>query len=878
MRTDCYYIDTETVGFHGLPVLLQYAYEDGEVALHEPWRVPVRDTLQLIERFCDKTCVFFNASFDWFQLTKLYTTWQLLPADAIPAELPVLRVAEAERDARDGPCVKPRDVLCLMLHSRKGEFQTLMSRHDIRINKVPRPLAQPLCDMLERTIEFDGILFAKRKDPNAPKWKVYDRLLRGKKDEIDTVFQDVVLKFRPARGLKFLAKHCLKLDPEFHSFMDVYPETGKIGELGYVPYALGVSSPKDNWAVRDKKGQVRAHSWPYHVAQHIEHWATNEEARRYGRDDVIYTRMMDEYFGYPEAGDNDSVLACMVASVRWHGYNLDIDKVFELQAEAKRRLSLAPCNLNRPGEVRAFVREVMDESETSLIDKSTKKANLEKIRSTYVVKREELSCDRDVGPCVICEGTGEIITVKPMFVEVSTCQRCLGKGREPGYETCIRCGGDGCPRCESRGYLLLGRTPIAERADFILRCKIAAKEVELYEKLIRAARFHAAFNVIGALSSRMSGAAGLNAQGIKNDKGVRSAFPLKWEGMVLSGGDFDSFEVTLAEAVFQDLNLRSFLQEGKSIHTFMALQMYPGKTEEQILASKGHKDGGDIDMYTRGKQAVFAFLYGGDETTINKKLSIPIATARTAMQALQDKFPGIKESREKVAKALGGLSQPEGIGSKITWSEPDDKVTTFLGFSRYFTLENKIIKALFDLAQNVPREWQCLDMTVVRRDKQQSAAGAVASALYGAAFNIQAANIRAANNHLIQSPGAMITKHLQRRIWDLQPHGVHPFVVAPMNVHDEVLSVNDPSIVDQVAEVVVEVVESYRPQVPLIGMEWARDMDSWGEKGKIDVPIKPPQLDLEDNAYVPPVDLSELAWLEEQDMYYDFDSDHTEWI
>lgn len=869
MRRNCFYIDTETVGFHGLPVLIQYAFEDGPIILHEPWRVPVSDTLALIEKFADSTCVFFNASFDWFQLCKLYTTWKLLPADAIPAALPVLQVAEAERDARDGDCVKPRDVLCLMLHSRKGEFQTLMARHDIRITKVPRPLAQPLAELLEATIEFDGILFAKRKDPNAPKWKVYDRVLRGKKDEIDPIFQDVVLKFRPARGLKFLARHCLNLDPKYHSFVDVYPDTGEIGELGYVPYALGLSTAEDNWRIREHNGDVKSHTWPWHIARHINHWATDEDARRYATDDVKYTRLLDEYFGYPESGDNDSVLACMVAAVRWHGYELDLDKIQELLTDAEARLAQAICNLNKPSEVRAYVREVMDECEAGLIDKSTKKANLEKIRSTYVVKREDLDPTIDAGSCTHCGGEEPI---------EGTCQRCLGTGREPGAEVCLTCGGTGCRRCGGRGHLLMGRTLAAERADFILKCKIAAKEVELYRKLMRAKRFHAAFNVIGALSSRMSGAAGLNAQGIKNDKRVRSAFPLKWKGMVLSGGDFDGFEVTLADAVFGDPNLRSLLLSGQSIHTLMAQKMYPDKTTEQILASKGHKDGGDIDMYTRGKQAVFAFLYGGDETTINKKLSIPIAVAREAMASLQADFPGIKESRERVAEALTAMTQPDGIGSAIAYKTPKDFVTTFLGFSRYFTLENKIIRALFRLAQNTPIQWQALDAVVVRRDKKQTQAGAVSSALYGAAFNIQSANIRAANNHLIQSPGAMITKHLQRRIWDIQPHGVHPFLVAPMNVHDEVLSVNHPSVVDQVAQVVIEVVESYRPQVPLIGMEWARSMDSWGEKGKVDVPIKPKAADLHDEIYVPPMDLSELAWLDEQDMYYDFDSDHSEWI
>jgi hypothetical protein len=134
-REDAYYIDTETCGFHGLATLIQWAFEDGDVHLHNLWDVPVVDTLKLIEDFCDHTCVFFNASFDWFHLCKIHTMWRLLPGDAIPRELPMDVLTQAEKEARDGPCIKPKGVMDLMLHSRKGEYQTLMSRHDVKVHQ-----------------------------------------------------------------------------------------------------------------------------------------------------------------------------------------------------------------------------------------------------------------------------------------------------------------------------------------------------------------------------------------------------------------------------------------------------------------------------------------------------------------------------------------------------------------------------------------------------------------------------------------------------------------------------------------------------------------------------------------------------------------------
>lgn len=847
-RPDTFYIDTETAGFHGLATLIQYAYEDEDVVLHNLWDVPVQNTIDLIERFTQSTCVFFNATYDWFHLCKIYTMWLVLRerhGNITPCHIPTWELAEAERDARDGPCIKPKDVLCLMMHSRKGEFQTLMSRHDVRVTKVPTALAEPLRNKLENLIEFDGILFAGRKNPNAPKWGVYDRIKKGKEDAVDPNFKDVVLKFKPARGLKYLAEHCLGLDPEFHSFRDVYPEREgkKMAELGFAPFALAVSSLDKDWKVYDKNHKSKGQAWPALIHYDIEHWRTNDEARRYARDDVTYTRLLDEYFGFPEAGDTDSVLSCMVAAVRWHGFTVDVEKVTGLLRESKRVLEASPVNINKPSQVKAYIREVMDESEATLIDKSTKKANLEKIRADYVVHAGSDDFDADLG--------GEM------------CVRCLGTGQETTRT---------CPRCEGKGFLPEGPTLASRRADEILKCKAAAKEVELYEKLLIAGRFHAAFKVIGTLSSRMAGGEGLNAQGIKGSAEVRSSFPLKWDGMILCGGDFDGFEVTIADAVFGDKKLHENLLAGVSIHTMMAEKIYPDKTREQIKASKGFKDGGDVDMYTRGKQAVFATLYGGDANTINKKLSIPKKIAEKAFDDFQNEYPGIKETREKIAEDFSALKQHGDIGTgHISYKEPAEYVETFLGFRRYFTLENRIAKALYDLARDVPKAWRKLDFEVVRRDRTQTPAGAVSSALYGAAFQIQASTIRAANNHLIQSPGAMITKQLQRNIWDLQPYGVNDWVVALMNVHDEVLSVTSPDAVDAVTDVVVKTVESFRPQVPLIGMDWVKSMENWGGKkgggSDLDVKISPHGIEGwnaedKDSGYVEPMDWEEMEELD----------------
>ncbi len=357
--------------------------------------------------------------------------------------------------------------------------------------------------------------------------------------------------------------------------------------------------------------------------------------------------------------------------------------------------------------------------------------------------------------------------------------------------------------------------------------------------------------------------------------------------MILCGGDFDSFEVTLADAVFGDDNIRSDLLSGLSIHTVMGQQLYPEKTLEQILASKEHKDGGLVDMYTRGKQAVFAMLYGGDAGTINKKLSIKMAIAEAAFDGFQERYPGIRKAREANQKKFGAMVQEGGIGTAITWHDPDEYCETFLGFRRYFTLENLICKTLYNLAHNIPKRWHlsdtigtCADGTPLtsprtcnRRDRTQTLAGAASSAIYGAAFQLQAANKRAADNHLIQSPGAIITKALQAATWAHQPHGIGEWYVAPMNIHDEVMVVAKPELADALAESAALVVESFREKVPLIALSWEKYKPSWGEKLDDEDPrwvhIRPTGIDLADaddpEADLPTFEDSIDEWAERED-------------
>jgi DNA polymerase family A len=738
-----------------MPVLLQYAFDDGEIILYDIWKHPVQETLELLEQIADCTVIGFNLAFDWFQLSKLYTIWLLCDPTWIPEDH-IDEIALLEPEGRFGPCIKPRAALDLMLHARKGPFQSLMARDDIRIKRVPSILADALANELESRVEIDGIYFTRRKDKFAPNWKVYDL-------EDDPDFKDVVLKFAPKGDLKTLAQYALGVkDDVLLRYGDVEIDVAlRPEEKGWAPFALAVGKPgKWNWA------------WPEVIQSHIDHWCYRQDARKYASDDVKYTRGLEQHQAFKDAqpDDDDSVLACMVASVRWRGFPVNLDAMREQRKAAAAKAKGIPV---APKQAAYYINELMSGTEQTILDGSTAKVVLEKVA--------ELECD-----CVF-------------DTEIKDCKLCNGTKLHP----------------------------VAVRAKEVLFARKGLKEAELYDKILTAGRFHASFIVIGTLSSRMAGSDGLNPQGINKATAVRQCFTLADPGFVLCGGDFDSFEVVLADAAYNDPKLRAALQQGRSIHGLFGGKLWPELGYEGVMKSKGSSV---KDYYTIAKSSVFAMIYGGDHNTLVKKYKVDAEIAEKAYQEFLKDYSEVGKSRAKIFDMFCSMRQPKGIGSRVEWHEPSEYIESLMGFRRYFTLENSICRALFKLAETPPKAWTDIKIKCTRRDRSQFVGGAVRSALFGAAFAIQAAAMRAAANHVIQSSGATITKKLQRNVWDHQPHGVHPWVVVPMNIHDEILCPCKPEIAEAVQKTVYDTIETFRPQVPLIKMEWKIGMKSWAEK------------------------------------------------
>jgi hypothetical protein len=376
--------------------------------------------------------------------------------------------------------------------------------------------------------------------------------------------------------------------------------------------------------------------------------------------------------------------------------------------------------------------------------------------------------------------------------------------------------------------------------------------------------------VIGALSGRMSGADKLNPQGIKSTKEVRECFPLAWEEMRLIGGDMESFEVVIAVASYGDKKLEKALltlnicaeckgtgtksckscsklpfpvvdcvnctklgctecqgkgESKQKIHGLFGMVLYE-KSYKEVVLSKAT----DFDMYKNGKQGVFSQMYGGTEHTLMDRLGLSEEAAFRGADRWRKEYPGVANAQKRIVNSLQSMQQAGGLGTKITWAEPADYVQSLLGFKRYFTLENTICKVLFDIAEKPPTAWTNYKIKVVRRDREQTIGGAVRSAVFAAAFNIQSSNTRAGINHEIQATGAEITKRCQCDLWALQPSGIHPWVIMPMNIHDEIMAPTVPEMVEKAEQTIRSSVERFKPVIPLIAIDWANDLKTWADK------------------------------------------------
>lgn len=360
---------------------------------------------------------------------------------------------------------------------------------------------------------------------------------------------------------------------------------------------------------------------------------------------------------------------------------------------------------------------------------------------------------------------------------------------------------------------------LSDAAKTIQDQRSIQKYLDILLKLEKVGRWHPDFNIVGTFSNRMSGRGGFNPQGIPKEEtsGLRSIFTFKDTEEFLSGGDFVSQEITILDAILGESQLRKDLIAGIKPHTKMAQAMFK-KTEVSPME------------YFKGKTGVFGIVYGAMAHKISTITGGTIEEAEEILEDFFTRYPAIKDRANRIASQFSVLTQPRGLGTVVSFKDLPCLSRSLLGHVRRFDLEKICIRALYDLACNLPDEIKHMTNILHRRDREQTVAGATRSALYAGAFGVQSKMQRAAGNNEIQSTGAEVTKTLQQALWCLQPVGVSEWKVRLFNVHDEVLAVS--TIPEQVKEMVEFTIKRLKDNVPLLDIDWKVKINNWAEVKK----------------------------------------------
>lgn len=500
-------------------------------------------------------------------------------------------------------------------------------------------------------------------------------------------------------------------------------------------------------------------------------WRHDRNQRVYAADDIRHLIDLDKFFKYPDE-DFGSLLACMVGNLYWKGY--DINPKIALREKEKAQSTVEVC------------REKVDfRSPKKSLNFLLEKAN-------------------------------------PIFKQTitNTEAEVLNRLARKNFKN------------------------VSDRAQIILDGRHADKRLTLLNRLLEAGKLYAMFKVSGTGTNRMAGGTdesmegrseSINPQGIPHEKEFREIFTfMNHPAWTLSGGDAISFEVSIAAAVFGDDNLTKEIdpkQNNKKFHAIFGSFIY-NKSYEEILETKNLE--GIQNLYDLAKTGVFAWFYGGTEHTIAENMNIDKEQVIKGLVEMEKTYPGIKRARERIWSLFEALTQPGGIGTQVQWREPEKKIKTFLGFERDFTVEVECMRAIFNLSQKMPQYLVELgkQIRVTRREDrgEQKGHGALMSALYGGAFQIQSKIMKIASNFVIQSPGGEMLKLLQYEIVNkYQPRGINEYNIITFNKHDELVCAHRRGLEDSLERTVNEFVLKYQKYVPLFEMDWNKNKRNWAE-------------------------------------------------
>lgn len=379
----------------------------------------------------------------------------------------------------------------------------------------------------------------------------------------------------------------------------------------------------------------------------------------------------------------------------------------------------------------------------------------------------------------------------------------------------------------------------------------------------RTGRAHPDLRVMGTATGRMAGTSGLNWQGIGpadlvasnptfEDEEVddadeadtadaepgtpesdiaaeREDTPMETVGLRAAlltpcVGDFASFEVTIAAAVYGDVQLQADLDAGVDLHSMVSVSAHPDALkrkigyDEFVKLYKAH-DPWAVGIRKRMKGIVFGVFYFCSPQKVAETLNVSVKEGEKVLEGMYGRYPGIGKYRADTERAFITADTERWAGESVGRMERER--TDLVGFRRAWHFEALVADSLWRLGGRGIKTG--LPGSVIRQREKgnQTVDNAVRSALLGSAIAIQAAVCRQAGNMPIQATGANLCKMLMAQCWK-------ELRVPILVVHDECVY-GEGTDLDKLAGIIKEFEEKYRKVVPSLRFDW-HPTKNWAEK------------------------------------------------
>lgn len=369
----------------------------------------------------------------------------------------------------------------------------------------------------------------------------------------------------------------------------------------------------------------------------------------------------------------------------------------------------------------------------------------------------------------------------------------------------------------------------------------------------RTGRAHPDLRVMGTPTNRMAGTSGLNWQGIgavdeyeidteidemdelpeelveawnsaddydKQKVGLRHAI------LTPCVGDWSSFEVMIANAVYNDPQLNEDLKNGVDLHSMGTVNWHPmikklGVSYEEF--KEGYENNVRWDKARKGiKAVIFGSFYFCTAHAVSNALGILESEAQTILDGLYDRYRGMKRYRAAIEADF--LTADPGRWSGDSVKRMKRSMVDLTGFERHWNFEAAVAELMWELG-NSKKIRTGIGGKIVRNVTKgpQSIDMAVTSACLGSAIAIQAAVSRQAGNFKIQCTGATLNKKLQAELWTR-------LRVPTLQIHDELVSCDHPHFnFDSYSSIVDAFTEKTREIVPMVKFKYGKT-ERWSDK------------------------------------------------